>query len=148
MDLTLALKVDQCADRILDRYPVIDRMQLVELEAFEPQPSQAVCAGATQVIRPTVSHPAVGTGSCKPTLCGHHELCRVGMERLCDQGLADRGATRIGGIDKGDAPIHDPPEQHDCLSLIPRRTPHLRPGDAHRAEAKISNRQLSGGGWG
>jgi hypothetical protein len=36
VDLTLALKVDQCADRILYRYPVIDRMQLVELDAFEP----------------------------------------------------------------------------------------------------------------
>ena len=52
VDLTLALKVDQCADRILDRYPVIDRMQLVELDAFEPQPSQAVCTSAAQMIGP------------------------------------------------------------------------------------------------
>ena len=66
VDLTLALKVDQCADRIFDRYPVIDRMQLVELDAFEPQPSQAVRTGAAQMLRPTIGYPTVGTGSRKP----------------------------------------------------------------------------------
>jgi len=25
--------------------------------------------------------------------------------------------------DKGDAPVHHPPEQRDCLTLIPRRAP-------------------------
>src|ERR1700756_2250968 len=110
VDLSVVLEVDKCADRVLDRYPVIDRMQLVELDAFKPQPSQAVRTGAAQMLGSTISDPTVGTGSRKPALGGHHQLCRVGIERLGDQRLADPGAIRVGGVDKGDAPIHDPPE--------------------------------------
>src|SRR4029077_10681272 len=39
-NLSLALKVEESAARILDRHPVIDRMKLVELEALETQPPQ------------------------------------------------------------------------------------------------------------
>jgi len=31
VDLPAALEVNECADRILDWYPMIDRMELVEL---------------------------------------------------------------------------------------------------------------------
>src|SRR5690349_2369875 len=34
-DLALPLKVDECAYRILDRYPTIDRMELVHLDTLE-----------------------------------------------------------------------------------------------------------------
>src|SRR4029077_6399570 len=39
-DLSLSLKIDERADRILDRHPVIDRMKLVELDPLETQPPQ------------------------------------------------------------------------------------------------------------
>src|SRR5215469_9569824 len=45
-NLALALKVDESADRILDRHAVIDRMKLVELDAIEAQPPQTLRAGA------------------------------------------------------------------------------------------------------
>jgi hypothetical protein len=53
----VVLEVDECADRVLDRYRVIDRMQLVELDAFKPQPSQAVRTGAAQMLGSTISDP-------------------------------------------------------------------------------------------
>ena len=145
VDTPVALEVDECADRILDRYPVIDRMLLVELDAFEPPPSQAVCTSAAQMIGSTISDPTVGTGSPKTTLCGDHQLCWVRMERLGDQRLADPGAIRVGGIDKGDALIHYTPEQRDRLALIAGGTPHPLSGDAHRTKPDMSDRQLSRG---
>src|SRR6516165_8000105 len=79
------------------------------------------------MLRPTIGDPTVGTGSRKPALCGHDQLCRVRIKRLGDQRLAGPGAIRVGGVDKDDAPIHDPSEQSDRLALISRRTPHPLP---------------------
>ena len=66
VDLAVALEVDERTDRILDRYPVIDWMELVKLDALEPQPSQAVRTGAAQMLGPTIGDPTVGTGSRSP----------------------------------------------------------------------------------
>ena len=44
-DLSLALKVDEGAYRVLDRYPMVDRMELVKLNTLEPEPFQAVRTG-------------------------------------------------------------------------------------------------------
>ena len=100
------------------------------------------------MLRPTIGDPTVGTGSRKPALCGHDQLCRVRIKRLGDQRLAGPGAIRVGGVDKDDAPIHDPSEQSDRLALISRRTPHPPAGDAHRTKANMSDRQLGGGDLG
>src|SRR2546421_2157154 len=93
----------------------------------------------------TIGDPTVGTGSRKPALRRHHQSYRIRIERLGDQRLADAWAVRVGGVDKGDAPVHHPSEQRDRLALIPRRAPDPRTGDAHRAKTKMSNWQLGGG---
>jgi hypothetical protein len=97
------------------------------------------------MLGPTIGDPTVGTRSRKPALRRHHQLCRIRMERLGDQRLADAGAVRVGGVDKGDAPVHHPPEQRDRLALILRRAPNPLAGDAHRTKPKMSNWQLGGG---
>jgi hypothetical protein len=71
-DLALPLKVDECTDRILDRYPMIDRMELVYLDTFEPEPLQAVRGGRPQMLGSTIGNPTVGPGAHEPALRGHH----------------------------------------------------------------------------
>src|SRR5580693_5855753 len=97
------------------------------------------------MLGPTIGDPAVGTGSRKPALRRHNQPCRIRIERLGDQRLADAWAVRVGGVDKGEAPVHHPSEQRDRLALIPRRTPDALASDAHRTKAKMSNWQLDGG---
>jgi hypothetical protein len=53
-DLALPLKVDECTYRILDRYPMIDRMELVYLDTFKLEPLQAVRTGTPQMLGSTI----------------------------------------------------------------------------------------------
>src|SRR5215469_4673562 len=86
------------------------------------------------MLGPTISDPTVGTGSRKPALCGHHQLCRIGIERLRDQRLADAGAIGVGSVDKGNPPIHDAPEEREA-SLSSLGGPHT-PGPVMRIAPK------------
>ena len=71
-DLALPLKVDECTYRILDRYPMIDRMELVDLDTFKLEPLQAVRTGTPQMFGSTIGDPTVGPGAHEPALRGHH----------------------------------------------------------------------------
>jgi hypothetical protein len=66
MDLALAPKVDQRADRILDWHAVIDGMKLVKLDPVEPQPFQALRADTSQVLRLSVDGPGSRTRAGEP----------------------------------------------------------------------------------
>ena len=96
------------------------------------------------MLGPAIGDPTVGAGSRKSALCRHHQPCRIRIERLGDQYLADAGAVEVGGINKSDALVHHPPEQRDRLALIARRALDPLAGDAHRTKAKMSNWQLGG----
>ena len=84
-DLALPLKIDECTYRILNRYPMIDRMELVYLDTFKPKPLQAVRTGTPQMLGSTIGDPTVGPGAHEPALRGHHQPCGIRMERLGDQ---------------------------------------------------------------
>ena len=60
-NLAFPLKVDEGADRILDRHALIDRMKLIELDALESQPPQTLRACATQMFRAAVDAPIART---------------------------------------------------------------------------------------
>jgi hypothetical protein len=72
-DLPLPLKVDKRANRILDWYPMIDRMQLIKVDTLEPQPLQAVRTSTAQMLGSTISDPTVGSGPQKPAFSGHRQ---------------------------------------------------------------------------
>src|SRR5215831_12971726 len=139
-DLPLPLKVDKRADRILDWYPIVDRM--LKVDTLEPQPLQAVRTSTAQMLGSTISDPTVGSGPQKPALSHHHQPCRIWIERLGDQCFADTGTIRVGGIDKRDASLHRPPKQCYRPALISWRASDLRAGNAHRSKANLPNWQL------
>src|SRR5215813_2366250 len=50
---------DKRVDRILDWDPIIDRMQLIEIDTLEPQPLQAVRTSMAQMLGSTISDPTL-----------------------------------------------------------------------------------------
>jgi len=75
---------DKRVDRILDWDPIIDRMQLIEVDTLEPQPLQAVRISMAQMLGSTVGDPTVGPGAQEPALGGHYQPWRIRIERLRD----------------------------------------------------------------
>jgi hypothetical protein len=145
-DLPFPLKVDKRADGILDRYSMVNCVQLVKLYALDPQPFEAIGTGTAQVLGSAIGDPAIGTGAQKPALGGYHHPSRIRMQRLGDESFADTRTVRIGSVDKDDALLHRPPQQRDRLALIPRGTPDPGTRDAHCAKANLPHWQM-GDGW-
>src|SRR5215469_8099657 len=141
-DFAFPLKVDKSADGLLDRYPMVNCMQLVKLDTLDLQPFQAFRTGTAQMLGSTVGDPMVGPGAQKPALGGHHQPRGIGIECLRDQSFTDLGAVRVGGVDKGDALLDRALQQRYCLRLIPRRAPDARAGNAHCAKTNLSDGQL------
>ena len=61
-DLPFLLQAHELAHRIFERHPWIGRMQLVQVDALQPEPAQAPFAGGTQVRRMRVAIPVIGSG--------------------------------------------------------------------------------------
>ena len=136
MDLACDLQVDEGAHRFLDRHAVIDGVQLVELDAIEPQPLEALLADATQVLGSAVDGPARRTGTHEPTFARNHQPRRVRMQGLGDQCLADPGPVGIGSVDKADALVDRTTKQRDRFVLVARRPPDAGTGDTHSPQAE------------
>jgi len=135
-DFTLALKLRESAYRVLDWHPMIDGVELVELNPIKPQSLKAVFAGPPQVLRPTIDRPTTRAGAPEPTLARYYQIGRIRMQGLGDQCLTDARTIRVGGIDEIHALVDDPPKQSNCFILVPRWSPHAPAGDAHRAKAE------------
>src|SRR5271167_1639441 len=142
-DLALALKVDKGADRILDRHAMIDGVKLVELDPVEPQSPQAVGADAPQVFRPGVDDPAAWAGPREPAFARDHQPCRIRVQGLGDQRLADSRPVGIGGVDKGHSLFDGSAKQCDRFPLVAGKSPNARAGNAHRTKSETANRRAS-----
>src|SRR5215469_4210719 len=146
--LSFPLKIDERAERILDRYPMIDGVKLVKLDALYPESFQAVRTGAAQMLESAISDPPIGSRAYKPALGRHGQSCGIRVQCLSNQRFADAGTVRVGRIDKANAPLHGPTKKRNRLAFIPWGAPHSRAGDAHRAKANLSDGQFSKVFWG
>ena len=124
-NLALALKVDEGADRILDRHAVIDGMKLVEFDPLKAQPPQTLGASATQMFGPAVDVPIARARARQPAFAGDDQPRRVRVQGLGDQRLADPRPVGIGGVDKGHPLAGDLAKQRDRFASrrveVPRR---------------------------
>ena len=78
-DLALVAQLDERSERFLQRHVRIDPMQLVELDALEPQPREAALTGAAQMLRSTVRMPPVRAAARQTAFRGDHQLVGVGI---------------------------------------------------------------------
>src|SRR6478672_9241220 len=154
-DLALVLQLGDRADRVGQRHRRVGAVKLVQRHLLQPEPSQAALADLAEVLRPAVGLPAVGARPDQAALGRDDQVVRVRVECLGDQGLADRGAVRVGGIDEVDAQLHHPPERGDGLVAAGRVAPDTRTGDPHGPEPQPVDGQVTAyvygpgrrGGW-
>src|SRR6185503_19832148 len=105
-DLAVAPRALQEAELLLVGHRGVDAMQLIEIDALEPEPPQAAVESVLQAGSPAVDLPAIGSGPVELALGGNHQSRWIRMERIGDQLLADAGTVRLGRIDKVDTEFH------------------------------------------
>src|SRR5204862_7448528 len=92
--------------------------------------------------------PLVRSGTSEAALGRDDESIGVRIERLRDQLLADMGPVRFRGIDQCHIELDRAPQRRNRLGPVGRRSPDPFPGDAHRAQAKAMNREVSANKYG
>src|SRR5208282_331398 len=126
-DLALSLELGDRADRFGQRHLRVRAVELVERYLLEPEPAQAALARLSQVFGAPVGVPAVRAGPDQAALGRDHQVVRVRVQRLGDQGLADVRTVGVGRVDEVDAKFDDPPERGDGPITVGRGTPDTRP---------------------
>src|SRR5207248_271142 len=121
----------------------IDAVQLVEVDALEPEPAQAAVARGAKVLGSPVRLPLVGPGTLEARLGCDHEPPRVGVERLGDEPLAHLGAVGVGRIDEVDTELDGPVQHGDRFAWVARLAPNAPAGEPHGAEAETVDGQLA-----
>ena len=118
-------------------------MQLVEINTFQMQPSEARLTGDTQVLGARIMVPTPGRGPRQPALGGDYYILAIRVQCLVDQLLAHFRSIGIGGIDQLYAKLHGPAQQLARPGRIGRLAPDAGAGDAHGAEAHAIHRQVA-----
>jgi hypothetical protein len=144
-DLALALQFLQRPDRLLVRDLGIGGVQLVEVDAVDPQAFQRSLAGLAQVLGAPVAGPLARTGPGQAALGRDHQAVGVGMKRLGDQLLADIGPVGVGGVDQVDAELDCAPQHGDRFVVVVRRSPDTVAGDPHRPVTEAPDREVAEG---
>src|SRR5262249_48540591 len=133
-DLALALQFGERAHRLVKRHLRIGRMQLIDIDTLQLQPSQACLAGGAQMLRSAVVFPGLTPRSPEPAFGRDEQAFRIRVERFGNEPLVDLRTVGVGGIDEGDAEL-DSTHQHALSTrTIKRFTPYTRAAQAHGAE--------------
>jgi len=120
----------------------IDAVELVEVDALQPQAAQASFAGFPQVLGPAVLNPAIGARPVESSFCGNHQVRWIRKERLGDDLLTHVRAVRIGGVDEIHAQLDRAPEDANGFLAVFRLAPNAFARQAHGAETEPMNAQV------
>ncbi|TMI15399.1 MAG: hypothetical protein E6H38_07475 [Betaproteobacteria bacterium] len=104
-DLAFALHVGERAERNLERHLRIDRMELIEIDALQPQALQAAFQILLEFFGSAVRVPAAGARSRYAAFAADDEAFRIGMQGFGDQDLAGMRAVAFGGVEEVDAEL-------------------------------------------
>ena len=118
-------------------------MELVEVNALEPETAQAAFALFPQVLGAAVRVPLAGAWAYQPALGGDDEVVGVRVEGLGDEVLADLGAVGVRRVDEVDAELDGPAQDGDGSVVVFGRSPDAGAGDAHGSEAEASHRAVA-----
>src|SRR5439155_15813848 len=143
-DLAFALHVGERAERNLERHLRIDRMQLIEIDALQPQALQAAFQVLLELFGPAVGVPAAGARSRYAALAADDEAFRIVMQSFGDQDLAGMRAVAFGGVEEVDAELYRAPHHLERLCAVAVLAPDAAVvDDAHRAEPDAIDAQLT-----
>ena len=103
-DLALAHEFAHRADRLLDRYPRIDAVDIIEIDDLGPEPRETPLAGEPHVFRPTLSRRRpVGIAPHIAEFGRDYILVAASFQNTSDQLLVAALAIGIGTVEKADA---------------------------------------------
>src|SRR3989442_1263601 len=143
-DLAFALHVGERAERNLERYLRIDRMELIEIDALQPQALQAAFQILFEFFGSAVGVPAAGAWSRYAAFAADDQAFRIGMQGFGDQDLAGMGAVAFGGVEEVDAELCRAPQHPERLCAVAGLAPDAAiVDDAHRAESDAIDAQLT-----
>ena len=138
-DLPLVLEPPQRADLVGQRHGRVDAVQLVQVDALQPQPAQAQFGLLAQVLR-TAERDPVAAEVDLPALGGDHHARRVRVQRLGEQRFVVAVVVRVGGVDERHAEVDGAAGDPDRGGPV-RPGPHA--GEPHRAESEAVDGQVA-----
>src|SRR5438132_2831744 len=118
-------------------------MQLIQVEAIEAQPAEAPIELRSETLGTPVLLPLMRPRTVVATLGRDHETFRIRIERLGDQLLADVRSVGFRRVNQVDPQLDGALQRRDRFRTIARRPPDAVAGNAHGAEAKPVNREVS-----
>src|SRR5215469_1589435 len=95
------------------------------------------------MLRLSVLHPAIRSGTFEPGFGCNHEIGRVRIERLSHKTFTHLRTIGVGGVDKVDAEFDGSPNYANHLIMVLGFSPYALAGDSHRAKSKPVDGQLS-----
>src|SRR5215469_16777115 len=95
------------------------------------------------MLRLSVLHPAIRSGTFEPGFGCNHEIGRVRIERLSYKTFTHLRTIGVGGVDKVDAEFDRSPKHPNHLIMVLGFSPYTLAGDSHRAKSKPVDGQLS-----
>ena len=135
--LALGDELGHRADRVSDRHPGIDAVQVVEVDDLGAQPGQGRLAVTANVLGPPVEvHPVVAPDDAE--LRGHLDLPRQPGQCPADQPFVVPPAVAHGGVEHGHAQLGRPADSCDGLVVIGWPVPL---GQAHASHAEGGGHQ-------
>ncbi len=130
-DLAFLLEPAELTDRLLDRNLVIDPVQVIEVDVFEPEPAQArlhrLAGGDGGRVRRRAVSP-VGE------LAGQDDPVPPARDGLTEQGLVVPRPVAGGGVEEGDPELDRPVDQADRVGIV-RAAIDAREAHASQAQA-------------
>ena len=141
-DFSLRLQILQSAELIFSPHLRIDPMQLIEINAVQAQPSQAVFACRSQMLRPSVFDPLIRTWPIKAALGGNHQPSGIRVQRLSYDLFADARTIGVGSVDEVDSQFDSATQNPYGLAPICRLAPNSISSDSHRAESQARNSKV------
>src|SRR5579883_149860 len=132
--LALLNEPRQRAHGVLDRHGGIDAVDIIEVDAIDPEPLQAGLAALRDVFRPAVGAGRAVRQADVAELGGEHHLVAPSLDRAADQHLVRTvAAISVGGIDEIDPEFDRAMDRGDGLGLaglaVDRRHAHAAKAD-------------------
>src|SRR5947207_14792788 len=125
------------------RHLRIDRMELIEIEALQPQALHAAFQVLLELFGPAVGVPAAGARSRYAALGADDQAFRIGMQGFGDQGFAGMRAVAFGGVEEVDAELCRAPQHLERLCAVAGLAPDAAVvDDARRGEPYAIDPQL------
>ena len=140
-DEALALEFLEGAELLVGRNFGVDAVQLVEIYPVHLEAPEAAVELFTEIFRPAVLDPPIGTGPFQTAFRGDHQT-RVGVQCFRNELFRHMRPVRVCRVDEVHSQFDRALKHSDGFVVIPRRTPDSSTGEAHRAEAHAVDDQV------